>query len=96
MFGLFWIVFWAGLAALVVAAAVSLRTRKRERLGSSVPFVDDDAVEQILAVGRLQGTDLDPGDLPIVMEDDEPLDQGEIDDEEERFWSESWDEPSEW
>jgi hypothetical protein len=46
--------------------------------------VDDDAVRSILERGVL------------VTEDDEPLDYDEIDEEERRFWSESWDEPDEW
>jgi hypothetical protein len=48
-----------------------------------IPPVDDQAVETILSMGTL------------AVEDDEPLDIEEIDDEERRFWSESWDEPEE-
>lgn len=97
MLTFFWMAFWAGLATLVVAAGVSLHVRRKEAIASVVPTVDDDAVERILETGRLHVPDPEHGELPIVVEDDdEPLDQGEIDDEEERFWSESWDEPTEW
>jgi hypothetical protein len=48
-----------------------------------VPVVDDRAVSQILETGVL------------AAEDDEPLDQAGIDEEERRFWSERWDEPEE-
>ncbi len=96
MLTLFWIVFWAGLAALVVAAGLRLHVRRKEAIASSVPLVDDDAIETILRTGQLVGDDRDPGRIPLIVEEDEPLDQAEIDDEEERFWSESWDEPTEW
>ena len=96
MLTLFWIVLWAGLAALVVAAGVSLHVRRKEAIASSVPVVDDAAIERILTTGELSVEDRAHGELPLIVEDDEPLDQGEIDDEEERFWSESWDEPTEW
>ena len=96
MLTLFWIIFWAGLAALVVAAGISLHVRKKEALASSVPRVDDAAIERILRTGELTVEERDGGDFPLIVEDGERLDQGEIDDEEERFWSESWDEPTEW
>jgi hypothetical protein len=92
----FWIVFWAGLAALVVAAGVSLHVRRKEAIASTVPVVDDEAIERILQTGELSAVDADTLDLDLILEDDEPLDQEEIDDEEGRFWSESWDEPTEW
>ena len=84
MLTLFWIVFWAGLAVLVLAAGLSLHIRRKEALASSAQVVDDEAIEQILRTGELR------------VEDSEPLDQDEIDDEEKRFWSESWDEPTDW
>ena len=93
---LFWIVFWAGLAALVVAAGVSLHVRRKEAIASDVPLVDDEAVQRILRTGELSVADPVTVDLDLILEDAEPLDQEEIDDEEERFWSESWDEPTEW
>lgn len=96
MLTVFWIVFWAGLAALVVAAGVSLHVRRKEAIASTVPVVDDEAVERILRTGELTAVDADTLDLDLILEDGEPLDQEEIDDEEGRFWSESWDEPTEW
>ena len=77
MLTLFWIVLWAGLAALVVAAGVSLHVRKREALASSVPIVDDDAIERILTTGQLTVEDTG-GDFPLIVEDAEPLDHEEI------------------
>jgi hypothetical protein len=96
MITLFSIVLWAGLAALVVAAALRVHSRRRELLASSVPTVDDDAIERILTTGELRAAERLSTDLPFIVEDEEPLDTREIDDEEERFWSESWDEPTEW
>ena len=97
MAGLFWASLWAALAVLVILAGVRVRQRKRERLGSGVPMVDDEAIEAIMRTGTLHVDEPRPQWPPVVLEvDDEPLDQEEIDDEEERFWSESWDEPTEW
>jgi hypothetical protein len=83
MLTLFWILLWALLAALTVAAGWSVYERRR-RLLQRRPLVDDDAIRAILDTGELH------------VEDDEPLDLEEIDQEEERFWSESWDEPDDW
>ena len=83
MLTLFWIVLWLGLIALMVAAAVRLHARRKELTASPVPRVDDAAILAILETGEL-------------AVDDEPLDLREIDEREERFWSESWDEPEEW
>jgi hypothetical protein len=83
MLTLFWFVLWTVLLALMVAAAVRLHVRKRELSASPLPRVDDAAVLTILEKGEL-------------TVDDEPLDLREIEDREERFWSESWDEPEEW
>jgi hypothetical protein len=96
MLSLFWMAFWGGLTALAVAAGVSVHMRRKDLLASNVPMVDDDAVERILATGKLPARDVRAIDLPLLVEDDEPLDPDEIDDEENRFWSESWDEPNEW
>jgi hypothetical protein len=84
MLTLFWIVLWLALAALMVAAAVRLHVRRRELTASPFPRLDDDAIHAILETGEL------------TVEEDEPLDLAEIDESEERFWSESWDEPEEW
>jgi hypothetical protein len=73
----------AFLVGLVGASGLRLRRRIRCRLARSVPVVDDRAVSQILETGVL------------AVEDDGPLDQAEIDEEERRFWSERWDEPEE-
>jgi hypothetical protein len=83
MLTLFWFVLWTVLLALMVAAAVRLHVRKRELSASPLPRVDDAAILTILEKGEL-------------TVDDEPLDLQEIEDREERFWSESWDEPEEW
>jgi hypothetical protein len=95
MLTLFWILFWAGLAVLVIAAGVSVHVRRKEAIASTVPIVDDEAIERILATGELAADDPDGLDLGLLLEQD-ALDPKEIDDEEERFWSESWDEPTEW
>jgi hypothetical protein len=72
-----------GFALLVVAAAVTLHVRRRSAF-TWVPVVDDAVMEQIIERGE-------------IYVDDEELDLDAIDDEEDRFWSESWDEPSgEW
>ena len=84
MLSLFWFGFWAGLTVLAFAAGVSLRTRLRERIGTTLPVVDDATVEEIIRSGIIRTTE------------DEPLDLGDIDEEERKFWSESWDEPDEW
>ena len=96
MLTLFWFLFWAGLAVLVVAAGVSLHVRRKEAIASTVPVVDDEAIRRILATGELVADDPERLDLGMMLEPDDALDPKEIDDEEERFWSESWDEPTEW
>ena len=76
------------LTALFVGLVVASWMRMRARLvgvrARGGPVVDDAAVRRILEEG--------------VLESDEepPLDAHEIEDEERRFWSESWDEPDEW
>jgi len=83
MLTLFWLVFWAGFVLLTFAAGVTLHIRRKEAIAAASPIVDDDVLDQILTTGE------------VWVEEDEPLDLEGIDDEEERFWSESWDEPSE-
>lgn len=73
----------AFLVVLLGASGLRLRRRLRRAGRPGVPAVDDAAVAEILATGVLPS------------EEEEPLDQDEIDDEERRFWSESWDEPEE-
>jgi hypothetical protein len=46
--------------------------------------LDDDAIRTILDTGELH------------VDEDEPLNLEAIDEEEERFWSETWDEPDDW
>lgn len=73
----------AFLVGLVGASGLRLRGRVRRRLARGVPVVDDRAVSRILETG-------------VLTEDDEdPLDQDEIDEEERRFWSERWDDTEE-
>jgi hypothetical protein len=84
MVPLFWFGFWAGLAVLAFAAGVSLRTKLRDHISATLPVIDDAAVEEILRSGI------------VTTSEDEPLDLGDIDEEEQKFWSESWDEPDEW
>ena len=84
MLTLFWLLFLAVLLMLVVASGISVRSRLRQRVGRRGPRVDDDAVRRILETGRL------------TTDEDAPLDLREIDDEERRFWSESWEDPDEW
>jgi hypothetical protein len=84
MVPLFWFGFWAGLTVLAFAAGVSLRTKLRDRISATLPVIDDAAVEEILRSGT------------VTTSEDEPLDLGDIDEEEQKFWSESWDEPDEW
>lgn len=81
MLAIFWFVFGAGLATLAILAGVSLRARRDHVIGRGRPVLDDAAIEQIIERGE------------IWVDEDDPLDLDEIDDEEERFWSESWDEP---
>ena len=78
---MFEFLFGAGFALLAVAAGVTIHLRRRDAY-ERVPVVDDAVIEQIIERGE------------IYVEDDEPLDLDVIEDEEERFWSESWDEPS--
>lgn len=84
MIKLLTLVFPLSLVVLLVAAGVALRSRRKEGFGRR-SVLDDHAIDRIIREGE------------IWVEDDEPLDLDEIEDEEERFWSESWDEPSgEW
>ncbi|HSH76146.1 MAG TPA: hypothetical protein VLA09_10725 [Longimicrobiales bacterium] len=84
MLTLFWILFWVVLSALTVAAGWSVYERRRRLLEQSGPRLDDDAIHRIVETGEL------------FVDEDEPLDLEAIDQEEERFWSETWDEPEDW
>jgi hypothetical protein len=71
------------LVGLAVIAGVLARRRRRRGWGQPPPTVDDEAIRKILNRGVLE------------TDEDEPLDLGEIEEEERRFWSENWDEPEE-
>ena len=75
--------FWTTLTILVMAAALRMYMRRKELFASNVPALDDNAIDTILEIGELS------------TDEDEPLDLEEIEEEEERFWTESWDEPEE-
>lgn len=83
MLTLLWIALWLVLSTLMVVAALRLHSRRRDLLASPAPRVDDAAIRAILETGEL------------TTEEDEPLDLREIDQSEERFWSETWEEPEE-
>jgi hypothetical protein len=68
-----------GLLALV--AGLVYRSRLNRAIGSREPVLSDDMIRQIETSGRIDV--------------DEPLDLGEIQEEEARFWEETWDEPDE-
>ena len=84
MLTLFWLIFWAGLTVLVVTAGVNFRVQLRDRVEKNRPSVDDAAIEEILATGAL------------TTDEDSPLNIEQIDDEEQKFWSQTWDKPDEW
>lgn len=73
---------WLVLSALLIAAGVRARMRQRSAFGTSSPKVDDSVVRTIERGGGVR------------VDADEPLDLDEIGKEEERFWSETWNEPS--
>jgi hypothetical protein len=70
------------LGLLALGAGLTFRSRLTRVIGSSDPVLTDDMIRQIEANGR--------------VELDEPLDHGQIQEEEARFWEEQWDEPDEW
>ncbi len=71
-----------GLGVMVISARVSLRLRRSRKVEEKAQILDDQAVDRIIRQGKLS-----------INED--VLDLDAIDDEEERFWSETWDEPEE-
>ena len=83
MGALIWFTFWGILTVLVIAACILVYVRRRASFARPAPRLDDAAVRTIMETGALS------------MEEDEPLDMKEIGEEEERFWSETWDEPEE-
>lgn len=69
------------LSVLVVVAGFVVRRRIRDRTRSGSVDVTDEIVRQIEREGRLS------------TDEREPLDRDRIREEEDRFWSETWDEP---
>lgn len=67
--------------ALLVAGGWWIGRRRLARLRGT-GRVTDDVIRRIEGTGRVEA--------------DEPLDLDEAAEEEERFWSESWDEPEPW
>lgn len=70
-----------GLALLVLVVGVVVRWRIRRHTDRGDLEVTDDVVRQIERVGRVR------------TDEREPLDRDRIREEEDRFWSETWDEP---
>ena len=83
MLNLLGLLFWTTITILVMAAALRMYMRRKELFSSDVPVLDENAIQTILEIGE------------ISTDEDEPLDLEEIDEEEERFWRASWDEPEE-
>ena len=83
MGNLFWFSFWGLLSLLAAAAGVRAYLRRRAALAALRTRIDDAAIRSIVETGSLSD---DVG---------EPLDLDEIEAQEERFWSETWDEPEE-
>ena len=83
MLNLLGLLFWTTITILVMAAALRMYMRRKELFSSDVPVLDENAIQTILEIAE------------ISTDEDEPLDLEEIDEEEERFWRESWDEPEE-
>ena len=83
MLNLLGLLFWTTITILVMAAALRMYMRRKELFRSDVPVLDENAIQTILEIGE------------ISTDEDEPLDLEESDEEEERFWRESWDEPEE-
>ena len=71
---------WIVGGVVVLLAGIAARVR-RARYGTSM--LTDEHSRGIEGTGRLE------------LADDEPLDLTEVQEEEERFWAETWDEPEE-
>ncbi len=78
------VVIWGVLGVLAVVGGAVVRRKLGASLEEAEPALDDDAVRRIVETGRL------------TLDQDPPLDMDEIEEEEERFWSETWDEPEDW
>ena len=68
------------IGGLAVAASIAARRRIRDYIGRR-DTLDDDMIRRIESDG--------------MVEVDDPLDLDEVREEEERFWSETWDLPDE-
>ena len=79
---LFWVGFGSGLGAIVISSRVRLCLRQSRKVEEKAQILDDQAVDRIIRQG-------------MISTDEYVLDLDAIDDEEERFWSENWDEPEE-
>lgn len=78
------VLIWGALGMLAVVGGAVVRRKLGASLEDAEPAVDDDAVRRILETGTL------------TLDQEPPLDMDEIEEEEERFWSETWDEPEDW
>lgn len=76
-------VLWIVLALLVLAAGAAVRMRVRSATRREEVELDEEMIRRIEEEGRLE------------TDEREPLDWDEIREEEDRFWSETWDEPDE-
>lgn len=75
---------WFAFGALAVLGGLEVRRKARTSRHEDPASLDDDAIRRIMDTGAL------------TVDEDPPLDMEEIEEEEERFWSERWDEPDEW
>lgn len=82
--GYFWMIFWGACGALIVFVGLRMRSRARREIARAELAVDDDDVRRIIEEGVLESAE------------DEPLDLDEIEEEERRFWEQTWDEAEEW
>lgn len=72
------------LAVVVVVAAMVARRRVGRVVDGERPITGDPLLREILSEGD------------GWAEEDEPLDEDRIREEEDRFWSEEWDRPEDW
>ena len=77
---LFWVGCGSGLGAIVISSRGRLCLRQSRKFEEKAQILDDQAVDRIIRQG-------------MISTDEYVLDLDAIDDEEERFWSETWDEP---
>lgn len=75
---------WFAFGALAVLGGLEVRRKTRASRREGRASLDDEAIRRIMETGA------------ISVDEDPPLDMEEIEDEEERFWAERWDEPEEW